>query len=207
MDKEELEKLRLTVKEWLFHTGSLSSDNYADELLKTFIKPRENRITELEQHVDKIDKEMAGLKAENADLKEALDFYKKEQYEIANDNTIQEVMKDLEKHQEEVTVDDYSPYDENTWGMMHEEMYVPKELAKEYLVECHTLSEHRKTQLDKAVEIIEQLLLLPYASNEEVCADVSSVLYEADQFVKNLKPNNQTGDVLKAFVRSSNERT
>ena len=122
------------------------------------------------------------LKDENADLKEALDFFEKEQYEIANDNTIQEVMKDLEKHQTEVTVDDYNHYDPNTWGMMHEEMYVPKELAREYLVESHMLSEHRKGLLDEAAKIIKQLLLLPQ-SNEEVCADVTN---KAESFLKKI---------------------
>lgn len=141
------------------------------------------------------------LEEENLALKESLSFLDKEQYEIANDNIIQEVMKDLEQHQTEVTVDDYSPYDENTWGKMHEEMYVPKELAREYLVESHLLSKHRKDLLDKAVKIIEQLLLLPYASNEEVCADVSSVLYEADQFVKGLKPDSQEDDILKVICK------
>lgn len=141
------------------------------------------------------------LEEENLALKESLNFLEKEQYEIANDNTIQEVMKDLEQHQTEVTVDDYSPYDENTWGKMHEEMYIPKELAREYLVESHLLSDHRKDLLDKAVKIIEQLLLLPYASNEEVCADVSSVLYEADQFVKGLKPDSQEDDILKVICK------
>lgn len=141
------------------------------------------------------------LEEENLALKESLNFLEKEQYEIANDNTIQEVMKDLEQHQTEVTVDDYSPYDENTWGKMHEEMYVPKELAREYLVESHLLSEHRKDLLDKAVKIIEQLILLPYASNEEVCADVSSVLYEADQFVKGLKPDSREDDILKVICK------
>lgn len=133
-----------------------------------------------------VDKCTAELEKQIADLKGALDFYEKEQYEIANDNTIQEVMKDLEKYQEEVTVDDYSPYDENTWGMMHEEMYVPKELAKEYLVESHMLSEHRKDLLDKAADIIKQLLLLPYANNEEVCANVTSTLVEAESFLKEI---------------------
>lgn len=141
------------------------------------------------------------LEEENLALKESLNFLEKEQYEIANDNTIQEVMKDLEQHQTEVTVDDYSPYDENTWGKMHEEMYVPKELARDYLVESHLLSDHRKDLLDKAVKIIEQLLLLPYASNEEVCADVSSVLYEADKFVKGLKPDSQEDDILKVICK------
>lgn len=120
-------------------------------------------------------------------LKDLVQFYEKEQYEIANDNTLQEVMKDLEKHQTEVTVDDYSPYDPNTWGMMHEEMYVPKELVREYLVESHTLSEHRKDLLNKAAKIIEQLLLLPYANNEEVYADVTSTLDKAESFLKELK--------------------
>ena len=141
------------------------------------------------------------LEEENLALKESLNFLEKEQYEIANDNTIQEVMKDLEQHQTEVTVDDDSPYDENTWGKMHEEMYVPKELARDYLVESHLLSDHRKDLLDKAVKIIEQLLLLPYASNEEVCADVSSVLYEADKFVKGLKPDSQEDDILKVICK------
>lgn len=134
-----------------------------------------------------VDKCTAELEKQIADLKGALDFYEKEQYEIANDNTIQEVMKDLEKHQEEVTVDDYNPYDENTWGTMHEEMYVPKELAREYLVESHTLSEHRKDLLDKAASIIKQLLLLPYVNNEEVYADVASTLDKAESFLKEIK--------------------
>lgn len=69
------------------------------------------------------------------------------------------------------------------------------------LKESHLLSKHRKDLLDKAVKIIEQLLLLPYASNEEVCADVSSVLYEADQFVKGLKPDSQEDDILKVICK------
>lgn len=143
------------------------------DVAEHFAIPKEERITELE--------------SENANLKDTLDFYEKEQYEIANDNTIQDVMEILEKHQEEVTIDDYNPYDENTWGMMHEEMFVPKELAREYLVESHMLSEHRKDLLDKAANIIKQLLSLPYANNEEVCADVTSTLDEAESFLKELE--------------------
>ena len=65
---------------------------------------------------------------------------------------------------------------------MHEEMYVPKELAREYLVESHMLSEHRKGLLDEAAKIIKQLLLLPQ-SNEEVCADVTN---KAESFLKKI---------------------
>jgi hypothetical protein len=38
-------------------------------------------------------------------------------------------------------------------------------------------------QLTKAKEIIKQLLLLPYANNEEVFADVTSILDKAEQFL------------------------
>ena len=61
-------------------------------------------------------------------------------------------------------------------------MYVPKELAREYLVESHTLSEHRKGLFDEAANIIKQLLLLPHASNE-VCADVTN---KAESFLKKI---------------------
>ena len=166
MDKEELEDEICEYVHSHYKVAALGF-SYRDlrDVAEHFALPREEQIT---------------------DLKGALEFYEKEQYEIANDNTIQEVMKDLENHQEEVTVDDYSPYDENTWGMMHEEMYVPKELAKEYLVESHMLSEHRKDLLDKAANIIKQLLLLPYANNEEVCDDVASTLGEAESFLKEI---------------------
>lgn len=166
MDKEELEDEICEYVHSHYKVAALGF-SYRDlrDVAEHFALPREEQIT---------------------DLKGTLEFYEKEQYEIANDNTIQEVMKDLENHQEEVTVDDYSPYDENTWGMMHEEMYVPKELAKEYLVESHMLSEHRKDLLDKAANIIKQLLLLPYANNEEACADVTSTLGEAESFLKEI---------------------
>lgn len=51
MTKEELNKLRSTVKEWLFHTGSLNPNNYADELCKDFIEPREKQIDELKAQI------------------------------------------------------------------------------------------------------------------------------------------------------------
>ena len=38
--------------------------------------------------------------------------------------------------------------------------------------------------MNKAVRIIKNLLVLPYAENEEVYADVTSYLDEAEQFVK-----------------------
>ncbi len=44
MTKEELEKLKSTVKQWLFHTGSLDPTNYANELKLKFIEPREKQI-------------------------------------------------------------------------------------------------------------------------------------------------------------------
>lgn len=58
MTKEELEKLRSTVKEWLFHTGSLNPNNYADELCKDFIEPREKRIAALEAQIEKMKRDV-----------------------------------------------------------------------------------------------------------------------------------------------------
>jgi hypothetical protein len=54
MNKEELEKLKSTVKQWLFHTGSLDPTNYANELKLKFIDPREKRIAELEAQIEKM---------------------------------------------------------------------------------------------------------------------------------------------------------
>ena len=41
--------------------------------------------------------------------------------------------------------------------------------------------------LSKATEIIKELLLLPYANNEEVFADVTSTLNKAEQFLKEIE--------------------
>lgn len=92
------------------------------------------------------------LQEENAELKE---FYENEYFQIA-DRTADEKIKELEKYQTEVTVDDYSPYDENTWGDMHEEWFVPKELVRDLLKESYALSEHRKNQLTKAKELLKR---------------------------------------------------
>lgn len=46
--------------------------------------------------------------------------------------------------------------------------------------EVHNLSD----RLNNATEIIRQLLLLPYANNEEVYGDVTSILNKAEQFLK-----------------------
>lgn len=100
------------------------------------------------------EKRFNDLEKENAELKE---FYEKEYFEIA-DRTADEKIKELEKYQTEVTVDDYSPYDENTWGMMHEEMFVPKELVRVLLKESYALSEHRNDQLTNAKEIISEYI-------------------------------------------------
>lgn len=93
---------------------------------------------------DKCDK-LADLEKEIAELKE---FYENEYFQIA-DRTADEKIKELEKHQVEVTIDDYSPYDENTWGDMHEEWFVPKEEVRDLLKENYAL-------ITKAKELLKQ---------------------------------------------------
>lgn len=39
-------------------------------------------------------------------------------------------------------------------------------------------------RLDSALSIIKELLTLPFASNSEVYADIGSILYRADKFIK-----------------------
>ena len=76
MNKEEFEQLKSTVKQWLFHTGSLDPTDYANELKVKFIEPREKRIEELEATNKKISNECHKLvyslekkQKENAALK------------------------------------------------------------------------------------------------------------------------------------------
>ena len=64
-----------------------------DELIKNQFPNDEFLQSAVSQIVDTC---VADLEKQIVPLKGALDFYKKEQYEIANDNTIQEVMKALE---------------------------------------------------------------------------------------------------------------
>lgn len=51
MNKEEFEKLKSTVKQWLFHTGSLDPTDYANELKLKFIEPKEKEIAELKEKI------------------------------------------------------------------------------------------------------------------------------------------------------------
>lgn len=158
MTKEELEK---EAEEYAFaHWADTDEkgDYFADDVLikQAYLagaEPREKRIAELEK--------------ENAELKE---FYEIEYFQIA-DRTADEKIKELEKHQVEVTIDDYSPYDENTWGDMHEEWFVPKEEVRDLLKENYAL-------LTKAKEIIKDLLSLCEGET-----DSKLVFTRAEQFL------------------------
>lgn len=63
MTKEEFEKLKSTVKQWLFHIGTLDPIEYANELRINFIEPREKQIEK--------------LKKENAELKQQIEKMKR----------------------------------------------------------------------------------------------------------------------------------
>ena len=43
MDKEEFEQLKSTVKQWLFHTGSLDPTDYVNELKLKFIEGQKGK--------------------------------------------------------------------------------------------------------------------------------------------------------------------
>jgi hypothetical protein len=97
---------------------------------------------------------LAGAEPREKQLTELKEFYEIEYFQIA-DRTADEKIKELEKHQVEVTIDDYSPYDENTWGMMHEEWFVPKEEVRDLLKENYAL-------ITKAKELLNMFLRLKY---------------------------------------------
>lgn len=130
--------------------------------------------------IDKKDEQIEKLEKEKAELKE---FYEKEYFEIA-DRTADEKIKELEKYQTEVTVDDYSPYDENTWGMMHEEMFVPKELVRDLLKESYALSEHRNDQLVKATDLLKKVIKVTWGEGWNYSLDVK---VEAENFLKEIE--------------------
>lgn len=85
-------------------------------------------------------------------LAELKEFYENEYFQIS-DRTADEKIKELEKHQVEVTIDDYSPYNPNTWGDMHEEWFVPKEEVRYLLKENYALIFKAKDLLAKWVEL------------------------------------------------------
>ena len=77
MTKEDFEQLKSTVKQWLFHTGSLNPTDYANELKLKFIEPKEKQITDLEWQLQEVLKDNDNYQAdneklekENAELKE-----------------------------------------------------------------------------------------------------------------------------------------
>lgn len=123
------------------------------------------------------------LQEENAELKKVIselkEFYEKEYFEIA-DRTADEKIKELEKYQTEVTVDDYNQYDPNTWGMMHEEMFVPKELVRDLLKENYAL-------ITKAKELLKGIVDTPmyYQMGGEMyeSEEYKELIAEAEQFL------------------------
>ena len=121
-----------------------------------------------EQIIKELEIENKILEKENAELKE---FYEIEYFQIA-DRTADEKIKELEEHQVEVTIDDYSPYDENTWGMMHEEMFVPKELVRDLLKENYAL-------ITKAKDLLKQWLQTSKASG----CDNINIVTDTEQFL------------------------
>lgn len=168
------------------------AENYVNESWSSFIDLSEVDLVMAGIGVGKIialeeEKQIAELKKENAELKDAnknlQEFYEKEYFEIS-DRTADEKIKELEKYQTEVTVDDYSPYDPNTWGMMHEEMFVPKELVRDLLKENYALSEHHKDQLTKAKEIIREFVEWANWQGNSKCPSFKSIQDKAEQFLK-----------------------
>ena len=160
----------------------LANADYQLESRDIKIKELEHQLThrnclDCSNHSSKLRMRNLELEKENAELKE---FYENEYFQIA-DRTADEKIKELEKHQVEVTIDDYSPYNENTWGMMHEEWFVPKEAVRDLLKENYAL-------ITKAKEIIREFM--KYEINEydgSLEIHFEELKKQAEQFLKDLE--------------------
>ena len=165
---KEIEKIKGDFESYLNGLNMVGEISYSlyselyDEGTKQIQKAYELGKSELE-------KENAELKKQLTELKE---FYEIEYFQIA-DRTADEKIKELEEHQVEVTVDDYSPYDENTWGDMHEEWFVPKELVRDLLKENYAL-------LIKVKDLLKQWLQTSKASS----CDNINIVTDTEQFLK-----------------------
>ena len=148
-----------------FIKGYQLSEKRIEELIVLINAERERQEKCDDVHLRKI----AELEKENVQLKE---FYEIEYFQIA-DRTADEKIKELEEHQVEVTIDDYSPYDENTWGMMHEEWFVPKEEVRDLLKENYAL-------IIKAKDLLKQWLQTSKASS----CDNINIVTDTEQFLK-----------------------
>ena len=140
MNKEELDRIKkayssgLKVQIWFNgHWEDFDSRDYS-MYPEPFSENRQYRIVGSD-YADVAEKRIAELEKTLAEQKE---FYENEYFQIA-DRTADEKIKELEKNQVEVTIDDYSPHDPNTWGDMHEEWFVPKEAVRDLLKENYAL--------------------------------------------------------------------
>lgn len=177
MVKEEFKRLKSTVKQWLFHTGSLDPTKYANELKLKFIEPRENWIGKLEQ--------------ERQGLKDYCNDYVKTILSLRKNVT------DLEKKNEELemTVGTLRTFSNEQSTSIEELKQENEKLDKQIdtmLEDCKRCA-YRKTseqleQLTKAKEIIKNLLILKndHFGNTKMEWRVE-VTEQAEQFLKEIE--------------------
>ena len=129
-------------------------------------------------------KRIAELEKENAELKETV---------IKMNNVITETFSNLTKAKEIIKIMKHLlfdvwgyidfPFEERVNKFLNEGVGMSNKVYNDNLDYSH----HIEEQLTKAKEIIKDLLNLPFASNEEVFADVGSHLYKAEQFLKEVE--------------------
>lgn len=158
----------IDLDEMLSEIAELKKENAELRAKESFVGDQNRKLCEQQQKIEVLEAENAELKKQLTELKE---FYEIEYFQIA-DRTADEKIKELEKHQVEVTVDDYSPYDENTWGMMHEEWFVPKEEVRDLLKENYAL-------ITKAKDLLKQWLQTSKASG----CDNFNIVTDTEQFL------------------------
>lgn len=95
------------------------------------------------------------------------------------------ILKSTKELQEEIEqLKAVSDYQTDLGDKYAEENEKLKKINSETISELNHINGDLIIKLEQAKEIIKQLLLLPYANNEEVHADVTTILDKAEQFLK-----------------------
>lgn len=139
------------------------------------------KIAKLQEEITKWEEDYICLEnLKDNQIKELQEYYQKEYFEIA-DRTADEKIKELEQYEQEVTIDDTKSYDPNSWGMMHEEMFVPKEAVRDLLKENYALIENQKKQISEAKKILKEYVDWDYGDHTNCLPDITK---KAKSFIK-----------------------
>jgi chromosome segregation ATPase len=184
MDKEEFDQLKSTVKQWLFHTGSLDPTDYANELKLKFIEPRVKRIEELTEWLNEASDGKLKLQMLRADLLSKIGNQEKRIAEL------EEHIAEL-KNQVSFLKDNLRVARKDREDLQLDVARGLQEFVKDYPATSLRYLANAKyvEQLTKAKELLEDLIRFqPYIDKEAMFLSIGNewktAIYKAEQFLK-----------------------